>query len=197
MLTKDRALVMALGAACATGLFMGCGGDSDGGDEVTTGIAPSKLLSEITPAEAAQACERLRTGLREALTVDFLIRSLCTLQAAAGEETESACNAARDRCIDEANQPGTDAMMAIDAEEVDFPCDGGAVLMECTSTVGELETCFNDSLDVVQSALGQITCADATSIQPDDIDTFGEDTLQPAASCEALECGPNSPFAPD
>ncbi len=178
------------------GLAAGCGGDSDSDGDVSTGIAPNKLLSDVTPDEAAQACENLQAGFQARLSQDVLVRSICTIFGAASADTKDACIQARDECIQASNDPGASGGDVPDVDAIQFECQDGAVLTECTSTVGELETCFNDLLDQISSALNDITCDDAASLQAEDIDTFRESTFQPPASCEAVDCGENSPFGP-
>jgi len=203
MRTKDRALMItrmgalrvSLSALFGAAVALGCGGgDSDGGD-VSTGIAPSKLLADVTPSEAAQACERLEAGFSAVVSEDVIIRTVCTLFGAASEDTPAACVTQRDTCIQQANQAGSETMMGVSMVSTDFECGDGASLTACTATVGQLETCFNDTLDLVSAALGQVSCDDAASITMDDVDSFGEDTFGTApSSCENLDCGEDSPF---
>jgi hypothetical protein len=195
MRTLDRAVLIVASACFGAGMALGCGGDdADGGGDVTTGIAPSKLLSDITPSEAAQACERLGAGFDRVLTREVLVRSICTLVGAATADTPAACTTTRDMCVQEANQAGSDIMMGIEMGEVDFDCGDGASLTECTATVGQLEACFNDTLDLVSATLEGLSCDDAASVEMEDLENFAQTTFQTAPSCENVDCGEGSLF---
>jgi hypothetical protein len=179
-------------------LAAGCGGDDDsGGGDVSTGIAPSKLLSEVTTDEAAEACENLQEGFASRLSRDKLVRSICTIFGAALADTPETCEQSRDECITASNDPEAAEGEAPNVDEIQFECDGGAALSECTSTVGQLETCFNDLLDQISTALDGVTCDDAATLEMDDVDVFRESTFEPPASCEVVDCGESSPFGSD
>jgi hypothetical protein len=197
MLSKDRALMIAWGvgsAFVAAGLVVGCGGDGDGGGgDVSTGIAPSKLLSDVTANEAAQACERFEQGFDSVFSRDVFVRAICTLFGAASEDTAAACTTARDMCLQEANMAGSDVMMNLEMIEFDFDCGEGEEINQCSGTVGQLETCFNDTLDVFRAMLAQWTCDDAPTLTMDDLESFGEET-EPPASCESIDCGGDGPL---
>jgi hypothetical protein len=195
MRTLGRAVLIVASACLGAGLALGCGGDdSDGAGDVTTGIAPSKLLADITPSEAAQACERLAAGFDRVFTRDLLVRAICTLVGAATADTPAACATTRDMCIQEADQAGSDIMMGVDMGEVDFDCEDGAVLTECSATVGQLEACFNDTLDLVSATLEGLSCDDAASVEMEDFENFAQNTFQSAPSCENVDCGEGTLF---
>jgi hypothetical protein len=182
-----------------TSLAAGCGGDDDdGGGDVSTGIAPNRLLSEVTDDEAAQACESLAAGFDARLSPEMLVRTICTIAGAAVADTTEDCETARDECIAAASDPNTPQGDALDVDAIQFECDGegGADLRECTSTVGELETCFNDLLDQISTALSSVSCDDAATVSEEDINGLQESTFEPPASCEVVDCGEDSPFGP-
>jgi hypothetical protein len=198
MRTKNRTAIIIATLIVGTHLAAGCGGGESESPDVTTGIAPNKLLSDVTTEEAAQACENLQAGFEARLSGDVLVRSICTIFGAAFADTPAACAEARDTCIEQAEDPMAVANGdAPDVEELQFECDGGGSLMECTSTVGELEVCFNDLLDQISSALSEITCDDAASLEMGDVDAFRESTFEPPASCAVVDCGEDSPFGMD
>ena len=172
----------------------GCGDDDDSGGDVSTGIAPSKLLSDVTAEEAATACTRLQAGFERVFDRDKLIDAVCTLGAAAFADTTADCEMIRDQCIEEANMQGSDTTAQLD--EIEFTCDGegDAELSQCTGTVGQLETCFNDTLEVFEAALASISCEDAATVAEEDLDGFGAMFDEPPASCEAVGCPEGSPF---
>jgi hypothetical protein len=195
MRIENRTAIIIATLIVGTNLAAGCGDGDSGSPDVTTGIAPNKLLSDVTTDEAAQACENLQAGFEARLSRDVLVRSICTIFGAAFADTPADCAEARDACIEEANDPTAVANGdAPDIDELQFECDGGAALTECTSTVGELEVCFNDLLDQVSTALSSITCDDAASLEMDDVDAFRESTFEPPASCAVVDCGDDSPF---
>jgi hypothetical protein len=198
MRTMYRASRIIATLLVGTSLAAGCGGDDDDGGEVRTGIAPNKLLSDVTTEEAAQACESLAAGFDSRLSRDKLVRTICTLASAALADTTADCETARDECIEAANDPNPAEGESLDIDAIQFECDGegAADLTQCTSTVGELETCFNDLLDQISTALDAISCDDAATVGEEDIDGFQESTFAPPASCEVVDCGENSPFGP-
>lgn len=173
----------------------GCGGDSGGGD-VSTGLPPTRLLSEVTEEDAEAACERLQAGFEQRFNRTTVVQAACTLGAASFASTPDSCNDVRDACIDEANAPGSETMMGIEFTEVDFDCGSGmSDLEECgDATVAELETCFNDTLDQLTALLNRFTCADAASVDEGDLEGFGDMVAEPAQSCAVLECGAGQPF---
>jgi hypothetical protein len=198
MRSRERALMIGWGigsAFVAMGWCVGCGDDGDGGGgDVTTGIAPSKLLSDVTPSEAAQACQRFQAGIEARLSRAELVRSACTLFGAAFADTAADCATQRDMCIQQADQAGSQTMMAIEMNEFELDCSEGASL-ECSSgTVGQLETCFNDMLDAARAALSGWSCDDAATLTMDDLENFGDQFAESPASCESIDCGEGGPF---
>src|SRR5262245_41022776 len=105
MRNLTRAVMIAGVVLLGGGVGAGCGGDDDGGSsgDVSTGIAPSKLLSDVTETEAASACERIASAFETKLSEDKLVRSFCTLFGAASATTKAECEALRDDCMDEAD----------------------------------------------------------------------------------------------
>lgn len=194
MRTLNRALMVVTSALVITSLAAGCGGDDDdSGGDVSTGIAPSTLLSNVSAEDSANACQRLAAGFERALPEETLFRAICTLFAASSTETQAACEDARDACLDDASTPGSETMTALDSTGLEFECDGNASLSECTGgTVGDVEACFNDTLDLLDATLGQISCAQAGMI---DFETFGQGIESPA-SCDPVQCPEDSPFGP-
>ena len=99
-----------LGVLVATSLAAGCGDDGDGGGDVTTGLPPTKLLSDVTEAEAQSACTQLRTGFNRVFDRSKLIRAICTLSGAVVADTTAECVTFRDDCIEQGNMSGSAAM---------------------------------------------------------------------------------------
>lgn len=189
--------MIVLSALAAASLAAGCGDDGDGsGGDVTTGIAPSTQLADVTTEQLNSACPRLKAGFDRVFQADKLIRAICTMAGAAAADTSADCVTIRDQCIDEASMAGSDTMDALDGID-EFECDVSEEneLAECTGTVGQLEACFNDTLDAFEAALNQFTCDDAASVEQDDLEGFGDMFGEPPASCEAVGCPGGSPFS--
>ena len=188
----NQALVIAMTAGIGAGLGSGCGGDSDSSGPADTGLPPTQLLSDVTPAEATQACERIRASFQQRFNDDSLGRAFCTLFSAASTTTPSACNSARDACIEEAMQPGSDIMMMLDTGAIDFGCEA-ADIGDCgDATVGDLETCFGDTLNLLDAVLNRFDCNDAGMVEADDLEGID---FAPAQSCEVVSCnGTSMPF---
>jgi len=189
MPTRTRVLQIVTILLTGTALGVGCGGDDDsGGGDVSTGLAASKLLSDVTPQEAQQACESLQSGIDRRLSTDKLVRGFCTLFAAASSQSKSECEDVVDTCIDQANQELENGE-GMDFEDVGtLECDGESEISSCQGTVADFEACMNDTIDQVLAALSAVTCDDAGTVAMEDFEDFGETTFAPAASCEALEC---------
>src|SRR5688572_6522912 len=127
MRSTYRASSLIVTLLVGTSLAAGCGGgDDDGGGDVSTGIAPNKLLSEVTTEEAAQACQRLSAGFDARLSRATLVRTICTIAGAAVAETPEDCQTTRDECIASADDPDAPVGEALDVDEIRFECDGGA-----------------------------------------------------------------------
>jgi hypothetical protein len=195
MRTFERLFLITGTALGAASLAAGCGGGDDSGSgDVTTGLAQSTPLSDVSAADAEKACNRLQAGFDARFSGDKLTRTICTIVGAAAADTPSECESLRDSCIDAANEQGSETMMDIGVGELDLECDSSSSnLNQCTGTVGQLEACFNDTLDQFDALLGDISCADAASVGMEDIDSLGGDA-GPPASCEAVDCGDGSPF---
>lgn len=192
----NGAVAVLVTSAIGVSIAAGCGGDS-GGSDVSTGLPPTQLLSEVTEEDAQAACERLQAGFEQRFNRGIVVQAACTLAAASFASTPDSCNDVRAACIDEANAPGSETMMDIEFTEVDLDCGSGGMvdLAECgDATVAELETCFNDTLDQLTALLNRFTCADAASIEEDALEGFGDMVGEPAQSCAVLECGAGQPF---
>jgi hypothetical protein len=193
MRNLTRATMILATAVLAGGVGAGCGGDDDDSSsgDVSTGLAESKLLSDVTAAEAQSACENLASGFEASLSEERLVRAFCTLFGAIAADTTAECETQRDTCIDQAaNGQGIGAQASGMIEPPD--CEGSESLSECQGTVGELETCANDMIDQVTGLLDSFSCADAATI--DESSTEGLGDFQQPASCTALECGEDGPF---
>jgi hypothetical protein len=152
---------------------------------VSTGLAPSTLLSDVSDQDAASACQRVQSGFDRTLPEAELTLAFCTVVGATETQTEAECEALRDDCVEEANTNGSDTMMAFEGSGLELDCDDGASFSECTGgTVGDLEACLNDTLDLLDATLSQFSCAQAGTV---DMESFGEGIPEPS-SCAAVQC---------
>lgn len=187
----NQALSVALAAGVVTALAAGCGGDSSG-SPADTGLPPGKLLSDVTAEEATSACERVQGNFQRRYNENTIIEAVCTMAAAANSTTASSCSNFRDACIEEAMQADSEVMMALDLDAIDFGCDtAGFEQCSADATVGELETCLDDTLDAFDALLHRFDCSDAGMVTEAD---FEEMSFEPAPSCEAVACGASGPF---
>ena len=192
MQNLTRAVMILATAVLAGGVGAGCGGDDDdsSGGDFTTGIAPNKLLSDVTAEEATTACENLTARVETTLNPDKIARAICTLVGAATADTKDACEAIRDDCLD-------DPMAGQAAGEVEGPeCDGESDLAQCTGTVAQLESCVNDTLDQFEAFLSQFSCDDAATIDESAFEEMDSLGFEEPASCADVGCPEDSVFGP-
>jgi hypothetical protein len=196
MRTSSRARIFGAGLV-GVSLAAGCGGDSSG-NGVSTGLPPTQLLSDVTAEEGEQACERLEAGFQQQFNQTKIVSAVCTMASASQASTPASCTSMRDACLEEANQPGSETMMQLELEEIDFACGSAesmANLEGCgDTTVAQLETCFNDTLAQMNAMLNRFTCQDAGTVDSTDLEGFGEGAFEPAQSCNVIECGAGRPF---
>jgi hypothetical protein len=178
-----RTVMVVIPALMAGGLAVGCGGGGESTGDVTTGIAPSKLLSDVTAEEATSACERMNSGIEARLAHDELARASCTQFAVIFAETPEACEAQRDECIQQANSGSSE-----EEYSAEFDCAEVSDLSTCEGTVGQLETCVNDILDITEAAFDAFDCADAATITVENSEQHGGAASESPASCEPLQC---------
>ncbi len=181
----NRTLSVAVTAGSVTALALGCGGDSSG-NPADTGLPPTQLLSDVTPAEGTRACGRIRGSFESRFNIDSLIEAACTMAAAANTTSASSCSNLRDTCIEESMDPDSELMMAFDLDAIDFGCET-VNLSQCgDATVADLETCFGETFDLLDGALHRFDCSDAGSVTEADLEGF---TFAPPESCSVVTCG--------
>ncbi|MET0409912.1 MAG: hypothetical protein ABW217_01385 [Polyangiaceae bacterium] len=177
-----KILYSIIGLSCF-GLLAGCGGDDDGGSstQVDTGIAEDKALSDVTSEEYRGACENMGDQMREVINPDAVLNLYCTVMAAAQTETEAECNDEKADCLEESRD------LLGDAGEIELDCSSVSEFQGCDVTVGVLESCLTDTLDVFRSVLGRYSCADAGTLSEEAFDEIGASLdAEPPASCEPL-----------
>jgi hypothetical protein len=154
------------------GLAAGCGGDSDDGEapapsgQVDTGLPESMVLSDVTSAQYLQACQSVKTAVSMRLNRDTLTPPVCEVVGASQTDTADQCQALASLCVDQlksGNSPLFDVSM-LDFGN-DIQCDGDVTdLDDCGITVGQFETCSNDTIDAVEKALADRSCAHAATV---------------------------------
>jgi hypothetical protein len=196
-------LCSTFGLAVACGGDTGDGGGSEGGGEagasndgqggapgdgstppaVDFGVPAAKKLSELTPAETAQLCEEaealvdtsgLQKDMKEFTCKLAGITATMMAEGDSDADLQKACKAAYDECMAE---PADDEP----AESCEFE------ETTCSATVGELESCMNDSLEMIGEIKSKLpSCDKVTKESVGDVmgDLF---TLEPSESCKALE----------
>jgi len=164
-----------------------CGGSDGGGGggALSSGVDQSKRGDEVTEEEAAKLCEAVADyAAAKAANVD-LCETLGVSEAAimAGfdeemtdEQIEEACQQGKQQCQEMLEEGG---------EEQD--CSDTPVPSECSSTVGEIERCIKDQIDMTYEALADVPkCAGLTR---DILTSWAENQVetQPPASCETVQ----------
>jgi hypothetical protein len=154
--------------------FTGCGGESEGGSTgvVSTGISASKTLGDVTTAEATDGCGHMKDGIEARYQQPSARTGLCTLLGVTLGSTESACTNLRDSCLkgDTADAGTAENVSVTDIDPAgNFECSGTNIdsWHGCTATVGELETCLNDTLDALDALLNAYTCKDVSTLPAD------------------------------
>lgn len=163
----------ALSFICAPALvaFVGCASDVT----FTSGVDGAKKVSDVTPDEAQTICDNAEATARE-----FVEDSKAGFCALAGGVAgvfgggEAACEVARASC--ESQEP----------EITENTCNADVMAPDCEATIAELEACYNDSLESLQTVfdeLGGKSCAEliADSGSGDALGNVGT-----PASCTAL-----------
>ncbi len=151
------------------GFAVACGGTS-----FSTGLSGSKKISELDDADATAICDAA-----EAAAKDFASDKkdgFCKLTGAAsgalagalGLDAATACQAAVDECL--AKDP--------------TPAGGQCMpkVADCDATVEELESCFNDSLDVTGDVLDDLASKECAALVTD----VGAIEVTSPATCTSL-----------
>lgn len=165
-------VIFSLNLALVT--FAGCGGESQGGSTgvVSTGLSVSKPLSDVTTAEATQGCGHMKDAIEARFQQPSAKTGLCTLLAASFSNTESACTSVRDSCVKgDTGSAGTssDTSLASLDPATGLDCTGTNLdsWQGCSATVGELESCLNDTLDAIFTLLNTYSCKDVSTANTD------------------------------
>lgn len=183
---KQRTWAVAL--ICGTAVA--CGDDNDeagtgGSGDVDTGLSRTELLSNLTSAQASQACESVVASTEAQFASPSFRASLCESSAAAFTEDPSTCSQVASDCQSQTASAGLH-LLALDG--ADIGCDPSLVmdsLNGCTATVGQLESCFSELIGALVDSLSAFDCSDAGSLSEAQVTAVG-DPETPAA-CQLLE----------
>jgi hypothetical protein len=177
---------------CSTfGLAVACGGGDDGDDEgggsdttLDSGVSESKKLSELSADEQAKLCEAaqdlvssssLQKDMKEfSCKLEGVTATLMMAEGDSDADRQEACKAAYDECMAE---PAEDEP----AESCEFE------ETTCSATVGELESCMNDSLKMIGEIKSKVPSCD--KVTKESVGDVMRDllTIEPSESCKALE----------
>lgn len=162
-------------------LMVGCGG----GGGINSGVDESKPASEVTDDEAEAVCEAAADYAASKFDdQEFSCRTVGliagTLSVADGDEAmQEACSVAYDACLEtEPEEP----------EETDCS-DASANTADCddTVTVGEVQTCLEDSIDAGVAAADQLpSCSELTVEYVEDLAENPPEEPEDPASCEVV-----------
>jgi hypothetical protein len=174
-------------AGCCAGLAGACGGGG-GGSSVDTGLSETRLLSDVTPEEATNACEAIERSFTTRLSPETIVRAVCEMFGAVFTQNAADCRTMADTCVQDAENGDGD--ISLDELRQDFDCETESVgddLEGCSATVGDLEACFEDTISLMESTLTRFSCQDAGTLTQADreaMEGFGD--LEPPASCQVL-----------
>lgn len=144
---------------CAPALFafVGCSSDVT----FTSGIDGTKKVSDVSMDEAKSICEAASETAEEFFEANK--DGFCAFGAAltgslgagfGGGDAVALCEVALAEC--KSATPTTETTT----------CNAEAVAANCSATVAELETCYNDSLDTLSTFFGELagkSCSELTS----------------------------------
>ena len=183
--TKTRTLPTILSSviACAALTFVGCGDDEDGsrGGTFSSGVPSATPINEMTQQQRDDFCAEAEAFGEDFFTESDLERFTCLsfgLIAGAFEGGAGACQEAFDACLENPPPP--------DEAHDDSTCALDDVDDDCDVTVGEYETCLNDTAALTLRLIDDLSC-DTVDWGSSDVEAFGETP----ESCRAFEerCG--------
>jgi len=133
--------------------MLACGDDGGGS---STPAAPfesqeedDQVAGSLTPAEQTAFCEELLAYTEREVSQADLKKLGCYFLAIAFTGGDaSQCNQAAQGCISDPETSGSDDPVECDTSR----------LTDCTATVGELETCYTDTITVVKTLVGSLSC---------------------------------------
>lgn len=170
-----------VGTACTGG-----DGGGGGGGGFSSGVEPSKQLSEVTPAEAAASCNAFKSEF-EAVFSDATIRRVgCTGAAAQATPTVAECQELAADCeaslTEEQLQDAKAGLPVVECTGEPGPA------AQCPITIAQYDACMGDLLNEFRKMYASVTCDMAPRIAAGE--RFADLIYQPEetpASCETIE----------
>lgn len=157
----SRTLAVAVGA-----LLLSCGSSST---TVDLPFDDNKAVKDLSEGDLRELCKAGLEGLREGYG-----STLCSLMGLIQDLSgQGSCEDARKACLNETFDTSS--------------CDEGETnTLDCDITVGEIEACMNDVLQLAQDLLPDITCStDLQDLQDINVDDLED--LDTPASCKKIE----------
>lgn len=182
------ALAMVTAPACGGG-----GGGGGGGSGLSSGVNPTKRGNEVTSDEVTQVCEAMVDYAEATLATVDLCRVAGVLRAAfaTGDDSLTEENI-QELCAEGVQECQADLE---EQSEQEGDCSQVEVPAECSATVGELERCYQDQVDVAADLFkglpdcGSVTrdfaISWATDFLTSWLDSNGEIKLP--ESCDAID----------
>lgn len=187
---KKLALTLGLGMLAAT-LTAGCGGGDGGGDGaggVSSGVDSTKRGDEVTEEEAQRICEAVGDYVeRKVSQIDLCkVAGVVAAQIVAGVDPEATDADLQAACSEGVQSCNEDEPEPIDPGTED-DCTSGEVPEECSSTVGEIEACLKDTVDMSFAMFTEVP--DCGSLTRDLLESEEEEPGEPEmpASCETVQ----------
>lgn len=180
--------ILAAGAACGDDDGNG-NGNGGSNARVDTGLPESTELQDVTAAQYEAVCDSVRDTLGQRFGAERMTRALCELQGAALEDEPAVCREAADQCVTDVQNDDSMFFTTEDADVAsDFECGEMSGLEGCDVTIGEFETCLNDTMTAVDTALAAVACDNAANVELTDV-LAGDNLLEieQPSSCQRLE----------
>ncbi|KYF55258.1 hypothetical protein BE08_05040, partial [Sorangium cellulosum] len=194
--------------ACVMGLCLACGlaglgcgddeptapgdaasGEGEGAGEAScSGLDPSAVVDDLTPAEAEQACRGYRACSYDSLTVELMCHMMGVMGAKFGDDPGTTDAELQARCAERYQSCMADPSQAEDLIELTIaemearPCVRPA---QCTATIAELDACFSAMLERSGSALPECS---ALTLASYDGPAQADDALVEACGAITAEC---------
>jgi hypothetical protein len=167
----------------SVGLLLGaCGGGSTP-SSMSSGLDSGKVASSLSASEQKTLCTRANDYFMSLLSKGDTCKMAGLLGAALGggdsslSDMKSTCSSMYNLCM----QGGE--MEEVDKTKTLSDCTKG--ISDCSATVGEIETCFNDTGAAYKAAMAELpSCSQITEATMNSTSTSA--SADPA-SCKALE----------
>ncbi len=144
------------GVSLATLFFVmaACGGDGDGSGG-SSGLPKGDVAQDLPDDDAKELCMWLQDLINGFQPSD---EQFCEASAALQSGTKDECEALIPQCLMFIGET--------EDEPEDFDCEMAmsSELDDCTATVGEIEDCYRDTINLQESFIEGTSCADAGKV---------------------------------